>query len=202
MSITGHVPGTSWLHRAGPGATWLLTLAPSVAVLAMRQWWAALALVMVSLALLVSTRVPLRLSLRLGWSFVVVIMVLGAIQLLTADWRAATVVVATITGCLLMSRVLTLTTPANALVDGLVRLLRPLQRFGVPSDRAALAVALMLRTVDWLTTSVITVRDAARARGLERHVIAQVSPVVVAAVAHAQHTGEALAARGLGDDPD
>jgi biotin transport system permease protein len=44
------------------------------------------------------------------------------------------------------------------------------------------------------------VRMAARSRGLERHLIVQITPVVVSAVAFAEATGQALAARGLGDD--
>ena len=50
-----------------------------------------------------------------------------------------------------------------------------------------------------LTGAFLDVRDAARARGLERHWVARLSPVVVRAVGFAQATGEALAARGLGE---
>jgi len=42
-------------------------------------------------------------------------------------------------------------------------------------------------------------RDAARARGLDRDPRAVVVPAAVRAVGHARRTGEALAARGLGD---
>ena len=41
---------------------------------------------------------------------------------------------------------------------------------------------------------------AARARGLDRNLRAYATPLVLRMVAHARHTGEALQARGLGDD--
>ena len=53
--------------------------------------------------------------------------------------------------------------------------------------------------VPFLAGAFYDVRDAARARGLERHWVARLSPVVVRAVGFAQATGEALAARGLGE---
>ena len=43
-------------------------------------------------------------------------------------------------------------------------------------------------------------RDAARARGLERNPRAVLVPAAVRMVAHARATGDALAARGLGED--
>jgi biotin transport system permease protein len=42
-------------------------------------------------------------------------------------------------------------------------------------------------------------RDAARARGLDRDPRALVIPAAVRMVGHARATGDALAARGLGD---
>ncbi|RYE75981.1 MAG: energy-coupling factor transporter transmembrane protein EcfT, partial [Myxococcales bacterium] len=43
-------------------------------------------------------------------------------------------------------------------------------------------------------------RDAARARGLQRSPRARLIPMVLRVVAHARATGDALHARGLGDD--
>ena len=43
-------------------------------------------------------------------------------------------------------------------------------------------------------------RDAARARGLERNPRAYLTPLVIRVVAHARATGDALHARGIGDD--
>ena len=93
----------------------------------------------------------------------------------------------------------TATTPTDVLLHGLSRAVRPLHRIGLPPEGFALAVALMLRTVPALGDLFTDVRDAARARGLERTPRAQLVPFAVRAVGRSRAMGEALAARGIGD---
>ena len=76
---------------------------------------------------------------------------------------------------------------------------------GTPG-RGVNAVAVFLTAIyvsRLLTTTTpggdLVVRQAAMARGREHHLFSLVTPVVVRAVGHAQATGAALAARGLGD---
>ncbi|HWS57966.1 MAG TPA: energy-coupling factor transporter transmembrane component T, partial [Actinotalea sp.] len=93
----------------------------------------------------------------------------------------------------------TTTTPTDVLLDLLSRAARPLRRVGLEPETFALAVALMLRAIPALGAMFTEVRDAARARGLEGSARAQLVPFAVRAVARARLTGEALAARGIGD---
>lgn len=200
--VSGYVPGASPVHRWAPGTTYLVILIPSLISLGLRTWWAALGLVITAIVLLLATRIPARVAFALPASAWILVAVLAAVQLASGDWRSAVVVAGNLYGCMAMSRVLTLTTPLSDLMDALVRFVWPLRRIGVNPERFGLAVGLTMRSVPWLIDSVATVRQAARVRGVERRWDWQVTPVVVAAVAHAQATGEALAARGLGDsDP-
>ena len=86
------------------------------------------------------------------------------------------------------------------LVDALVAAARPLERLGARPERFGLAVAILIRSVPYIAGSFGEVRDAARARGLERNVATSLTPVAISAVAYARRTGDALTARGLGDD--
>ena len=110
-------------------------------------------------------------------------------------WQVIAAIVATV----LASNVLTSTTPVDTLLDGLAALVRPLRRFGADPERFSLTVALMLRSIPYVIGAFADVRDAARARGLERNLVARSLPVVISTVAYARATGDALAARGLGD---
>jgi len=96
--------------------------------------------------------------------------------------------------------VFTATTPLDQLLDAIVRGLRPLRRVGVNPDKVALAFSLMIRAVPDVLDLAHETRDAARARGLERDPRALLVPMALRTVAHAQATGDALTARGLGDD--
>lgn len=196
------VPGRSPWHRLPAGAKLAFVVVVSLVPLAVRAWPVSLLVLAGVVGLLLVTGAPPGRCLRLPWALVVMLVVLVACQLWWAGWRDAVVVVANVLLCLYASRILTLTTPAPALLDAMVAAVRPLRVVGVDPERVGLAAALMLRSVPHLLGSFDTVRDAARARGLERHVLAQVTPVVVGAVAYAQATGEALAARGLGEGED
>ncbi len=74
--------------------------------------------------------------------------------------------------------------------------------FGLSPERAGLAIAVMLRSIPVLLDAFGEVRQAAMARGRERRWFSLVTPVVIRAVGHAQATGAALAARGLGEPED
>lgn len=199
-----YVPVDSPLHRLGVGwkfaATFVVTLVP----LLMRRVEVSVPGLIVVIAVLMMTRVPFRVCLGLPWAFVILVAVIAAYHLIFGDWRDAVVISVNLVVCLYASRILTLTTPAPVLLDAVVAAARPLRLVGADPERIGLAVALMLRSIPYLFGSFAEVRDAARARGLERNIVAQISPVVVNAVAYAQATGEALAARGLGegDEPD
>ncbi|WP_125615491.1 energy-coupling factor transporter transmembrane component T family protein [Specibacter cremeus] len=110
-------------------------------------------------------------------------------------WQVLAAIVATV----LASTIVTTTTPVDELLDGLGSLVRPFERFGADPERFSLTVALMLRSIPFVIGAFNDVRDAARARGLERNLMARSLPVVITTVAYARQTGEALAARGLGE---
>ena len=88
----------------------------------------------------------------------------------------------------------------NAMLDAVVRWIQPFRRFGVDPERVALTLGLAIQALPGTIAIALETRDAARARGLERRPRAYLSPFVVRVVARAQETGDALAARGLGDD--
>lgn len=195
-----YTPGDSPVHRLGVGPKFVLVLAVSVVPLLMRDLWVSLALLAVAAVLLLSTRLGLRRCFALFPAIWIMVALLVAYQLVWGDLRTGLMLATNLVLCLYASRVLTLTTPAPVLLDALVVAARPVRLVGGSPEQVGLAAALMLRSIPYLFGSFADVRSAARARGLERNLFAQVAPVVIGAVAYARATGEALAARGLGDD--
>ncbi|WP_432559653.1 energy-coupling factor transporter transmembrane component T family protein [Granulicoccus sp. GXG6511] len=194
------VPGTSWLHRLPVGAKFALMLVVSIVPLIVRELWLSAALLAVAAVLLTTTRIHWRRCLVLAPMIWVLAACLVAYQLIWGTWQIGLMLVANLVLCVYAARILTLTTPATALLDALVVAARPVRLVGGSPERVGLAAALMIRSIPFLFGSFSDVRAAARARGLERNLLAQLTPVVVGAVAYARATGEALAARGLGED--
>lgn len=194
-----HVPGRSWLHRlgAGPKAAGLAVLGGAVVVLRGPGW--AVGLLAVAVAAAVVARLPWRATARGLLPVLVAAAGLAAYQ----TWQRAPAVgievAADLLSAVLAATVVTATTPADRMLDLVVRAVRPLRRIGAAPETVGLAVALMLRSVPALERTTTEVRDAARARGLERSPRALLVPAAVRAVGRARLVGEALAARGLGD---
>lgn len=195
-----YIPGDSVFHRLGTGWKYLLLLALTLPPILVGQLRVSLACLVLTLALLGLCRVGLRYSWRLPWGLWLLLAVLAGAHVLLGTWLVGAIAAVNLLVAVYASRLVTLTTPGAELVDALVRGLTPLRFLGVNPDRVGLAIAVMLRSVPVLLDAFSQVRQAARARGRDRHLFALVTPVVVRAVGHAQATGAALAARGLGED--
>lgn len=194
-----HVPGTTVWHRLSTGPKYVVFLLVTVPAMLVDGAAVVLGLLAVSLALVASTRAPIRLAWGLPSGLVVLLALLGGYHGLTGHPEVGVRVVGTILTALYASRLLLITTPMPDLIDALVGFARPLRHVGLDPERFGLAVAIMVRSVPHLVASFGDVQQAARARGLERNPLALITPVVVQAVAYARSTGDALAARGLGD---
>lgn len=198
--LGAYVERKSLLHAAPLWAKFVPVAILSMAVLALSSAWATVGgLAVVVLAYLAGARLTFRELVQPLTRMWPLILILGAFQWFNADFLTAFLVVGNIVVCVLAALLVTLTTESQRLLDGLVSLARPLRPLGADPERFGLTVALMLRSIPYLVGAAEDSRDAARARGLERNPRALILPVFIGAVAYAQQTGEALAARGLAD---
>ncbi len=193
-------PSGSPLERLAVGWKYVLLLLLTVPAIVVATWWFSLASIAVTLAVLVGGRVGARRATATGLGMAVVGVLIIVVQALAGQVMTGVVVVENLVLALYATRVLTLTTPVPELVDGIAAACRPLRVLRVDPDRIALAVAVMVRSLPHLLGAFDEVRDATTARGIRRNPTAYVAPVVVRAVAYAHATGDALAARGLGED--
>lgn len=206
--VAGYVPGSSFFHRLRLGPKALLLFAVAVVALASPLAGPAVgaAAATVTLVAVIVGHVVAGLPGARLWRAVRLMLIFLVLIAGYQWWQngplVAWQVVAAILATVLASNVLTATTPVDELLDGLAALVKPLQRFGADPERFSLTVALMLRSIPFVIGAFADVKDAARARGLERNLLARSLPVVIATVAYARNTGDALAARGLGDPED
>ncbi|MGO4598249.1 energy-coupling factor transporter transmembrane component T family protein [Terrabacter sp. 2RAF25] len=196
--FTAHVPGTSFVHRMPLWAKLAGVLLVGASPWLARSAW-PLAVVSVGLALvIVSTRLPARRLARSMRGLLPLLVVLLAFQWWSSDLAHAVRVVLGIANGFVAAGILTATTPVTDLLDGAARAARPFRRL-VDPEVVALTLGIVVRSVPWVAGSFSSVRQSARARGLDRNPRAVVVPTVVHVVAFARSTGEALAARGLVD---
>ena len=193
-------PGHSLLHRLPVGAKVLGLGALSLTIVLTRSMPASWAFLAVSLGLALVARVRLRTLARATRVILVMAVFVAALQWWWYGRDKAIETLVDLVALALAAIVVTATTPVNAMLDALVRWITPLRRVGVDPGRVALTFALAVQSLPGTLALAIETRDAARARGLGRHPRAYLSPFVIRVVARAHETGDALDARGIGDE--
>ncbi|OLM11460.1 energy-coupling factor transporter transmembrane component T [Pseudonocardia sp. Ae505_Ps2] len=195
-------PGTSPLHRAPAGPSLLVVLALAAGTVLTgdpRVLGALCALVAAGYLL---ARIPWHRVRPVLRTLALLALLLGAVQWWLIGPERTLVVVLRLVAALGAATLFTLTTQVDDLVGAVERGLGPLRRFGVAPERLGLLVGLTLQSIATLSGIAGQVREAARARGAERSPTAFAVPFLVRTLRHADALGEALAARGWGDEDD
>ncbi|MGK2308369.1 energy-coupling factor transporter transmembrane component T family protein [Cutibacterium sp. V947] len=199
--LGGYRPGHSLAHRMPVWSKYVLVLVVGVTPFFVKQWWFSAGCLVVAVVIdLAVARMPLRTALSIGVPLWIANALIVAYHCFFTTWQRGVIYVAGLLACLYIARLVTCTTDPGALMDAIVAMARPLRPLGAKPEKFALTLALMWTTIPYLIGSVGQVREAARARGLERSSWRFFIPMFVGAVGHALEMGEALKARGLGDD--
>ncbi|MDR6792112.1 biotin transport system permease protein [Pseudarthrobacter oxydans] len=200
--LANYVPGHSLIHRAPLTLKFLLVFGCGLASFIVVDWRVSLAVLAGLCGLFLLTGAGLKKLWAAIRPLAAVLVVIGVFQWWMLGAPTAARIVLNILVCVVAASLLTATTPVQRLLDGVVRAAGPFKRFGADPERFALTIAIMLRSIPYIAGTFADVRDSARARGLERNPRALILPVFITSVAFARQTGEALAARGLGDAED
>lgn len=191
-------PGRSPLHRLPVGVKLLGLVVLSLSIVLVRSMTASFAFLAVALAVALLGRVRLRTLARAARAVLVIAVVVAGLQWWLDGRDKAVETLLDLLALALAAVVLSATTPVNAMLDALVRWLRPLRRV-VDPERVALTFTLALQSLPGTVALALETRDAARARGV-RTPRAYLTPFVIRVVARAHETGDALHARGIGED--
>lgn len=197
--IANFVRGNSIVHRTPLWLKFLVVAACGAASFLIVDWAVSLVVFAMMCGLFLLTGAGIRRLLRAMWLVAPILLVIGLFQWWQLGAPTAARIVLNVLVCVVAASVLTATTPVQELLDGVVALAKPFRRFGADPERFALTIAVMLRSIPFIAGAFSDVRDSARARGLERNPRALVLPVFITTVAYARQTGDALAARGLGE---
>ncbi|MBO0842914.1 MAG: energy-coupling factor transporter transmembrane protein EcfT [Nocardioides sp.] len=199
MMVGLYRPGTTVLHRLPVGAKLLGLAVLSVMIVAVHGPLSSVVFLLVAIGFALLGRLPLRTTLRALRSVLLLAVVVAVLQWWLVGPGRAVETLVDLVSLALLALTLTVTTATTAILDAVVRWLRPLRRLGVDPDRVALTIGLAVQAIPGTLELATETRDAARSRGLERSPRAYLTPFVIRVIARAHETGDALKARGLGD---
>lgn len=196
-----HRPGTSPVHRAPAGVKIALLALVAIGI-SVAPWpvWAVSAGAVVAVAAYAVAGLGLRGLVEQVLAARWVVVLLLVTQLVFLPLETALVGTGRVLVVLLLAALVTLTTPVARMLDAVERALGPFRRFGVDPLRVGLVLALAIGVVPVLQGFVAQLGEARRARGVRVPVFRLVVPLLVLALKHADELGDAMVARGLGDD--
>jgi biotin transport system permease protein len=192
-------PGHTLLHRLPVGVKLAGLAVLSLSIVLVRSMPASWVFLAVALLLALVARVRLGTLARAARSILLLAAFVSAFQWWSYGRDKAIETFVDLLALSLAAVVVTATTPVNAMLDAFIRWITPLRRVGVKPERVALAFGLAIQALPGTVALALETRDAARARGV-RHPRAFLTPFVIRVVARAHETGDALHARGIGDD--
>ncbi|MET3920778.1 energy-coupling factor transporter transmembrane component T family protein [Pseudarthrobacter sp. O4] len=200
--LANYVPGRSVVHRSPLWLKFLLVLGCGMASFLIVDWAVAAGVLALMCGVFLLSGAGADRLWRAVRPVLPVLAAIGLFQWWQLGGPTAARIVLNVLVCVVAASILTATTPVQGLLDGVASLATPFRRIGADPERFALTIAIMLRSIPFIAGAYSDVRDSARARGLERNPRALVLPVFITTVAFARQTGEALAARGLGEAED
>lgn len=198
--LGAYIPGAGPLHRLRPGAKLLGLFVFATTVVVLRGTLPTAIALGVAILLAVLAGLRGRDFWRVLRGFALVAVPLFAFQAWQQGWERGFEVVGDLFALILAASAVTASTAVDDMLDTVAWALQPLRPLGVHPERVAFAFSLVIRAVPSILEIARETQAAARARGLERSARARLVPMVLRSVAQAQLTGEALTARGIGDE--
>ncbi|SDK89861.1 biotin transport system permease protein [Actinopolyspora mzabensis] len=193
-------PGRSPLHRLPAGWKFLGLLVFAGLVVVFDRPWQLGVFAGVVCAGFAAARLRPGLVLRTMRTVLVLLGIVFALQWWLLGPESAVVVCLRLLVAIGAANLFTLTTRVDDLVAAIERGASPLRRVGVSPELLGLLVGLTIRAVSALSVIAQQTREAQRARDASRSVAAFAVPFLIRTLRHADELGEALAARGVGDE--
>lgn len=197
MNVGLYVPGKSIVHRLGAGTKVFLLMALGICLVLIDSLSVLTTLVVgIGLSYVVLARLGYTRLWQTTRPLLIWLVFIGAAQAYIAGAETALLIMLRLLALVWTAALVTLTTRLSDMTDYLVYLCRWLRPLGVSPTRVAFMISLTLRLIPALADVVQEVREAQKARGLERSIIAAVVPVLTRVLHQADAMSDALLARG------
>ncbi|MBT1017769.1 energy-coupling factor transporter transmembrane protein EcfT [Canibacter sp. lx-72] len=190
-------PLTTVVHSCPLALKAIIALFLSVFLTATNSW--IFSLIALTLVLVVGAlaKIPARTWGHALKTLTPLLLILSIYYAVTGKIITGADTVLTLLTMIFAAKILLFTTPMPTIIDGFVKLCTPLKYVGLCPQRIGLALALMIRSIPTIMDSWQELKTAATARGLRIVPWRLLIPLIIATVAYAENTGDALIARGL-----
>lgn len=201
MSLGLYVHRATPLHRLAPAPKVAVLLGAGIGAFMVDDPKWLLAALAAVIALYAVARVPLIDTARQLRPLALLMAIIFLVHGYFTSWTLGLVVVLRFAVLLSLALLVSFTTRVSEMIDSLERGLRPLTVIGVNPAKVSLALSLSLRFIPLLCEMTREIREAQRARGLERSVVALAVPLLVKTLRMAGDISDAIDARCYDSGP-
>ncbi|PSL21202.1 energy-coupling factor transporter transmembrane component T family protein [Shimia abyssi] len=189
-------PGTSPLHRLPPAPKMLALMISATLLFINQSLPLTLVATLATLTLYPLTQLTLKQAAAQIRPLLWIFGLFFAVQWYFSGIQMAAYVVLRLAALILLASLVTLTTRSSDMIDTMTSSLRFLKPLGVNPAKVGLAISLALRFIPVLAQITTEVREAQKARGLERSIIATAMPVAIRTIKMADDISDAIESRG------
>lgn len=221
ITLGQYIPGKSILHRLDPRTKIIWTIILMIAVFMIESWQEYVMMGSLTLILLLISGVPVKQSLKgikpllfilaitsvLNIFFIggTPIVEIGSVMITYEGIYSAIKLFIRLVILVVTASLMTLTTTPMAMTDGIEKLLKPLERIGVPAHEIAMMMSIALRFIPTLLEETERIMKAQASRGADfdtgsifsrvRSFIPVLVPLFVSAFKRADELAEAMESR-------
>ncbi len=183
ITIGQYLPGDSLLHKLDPRTKIIAVVIYMISLFVVNNFWGLGAMLVLSLAVVLISRIPLRFFFRGIKAIVFIVLLtvilqmfmtpgepvfeLGFLKITKEGIRQAVFMGTRLVLLVSVTSILTLTTTPIALTDGIENLLKPFQKIGVPAHELAMMMTIALRFIPTLVEETDKIMKAQSARGAD-----------------------------------
>ncbi len=216
-----YIPGSSILHRLDPRTKIIWTALLMVAVFMIESWQEYVMMGALTLILLLISGVPVKQSLKGIKPLLLILIITAVLNIFFIDGRtlfeigpirvtyegliSAVKLFFRLVILIITASLMTLTTTPMAMTDGIEKLLKPLERIGVPAHEIAMMMSIALRFIPTLMEETERIMKAQASRGADfdtgsifsrvKSFIPVLVPLFVSAFKRADELAEAMESR-------
>ena len=181
ITIGQYLPGDSFLHKLDPRTKIMAVVVYMISLFVVNNFWGLGAMLVLSLAIVLISRIPLRFFFRGIKAIVFIVLLtvilqmfmtpgeslveLGFLKITKEGVHQAVFMGTRLVLLVSVTSILTLTTTPIALTDGIENLLKPFQKVGVPAHELAMMMTIALRFIPTLVEETDKIMKAQAARG-------------------------------------
>lgn len=188
--------GDSFLHRLPVGAKLAVLAAAGTSIFLISSPWLLTGALASMLLLYRLAGLSIRLAAQPIRSASAILVVIFVAQWVLNGWLDGLVVVLRVVFLIVLANLVTLTSSVGAMMKRLEVWMTPLAWFGASPAKASFTLSLAIRFIPLLASIGAEVREAQRARGMDRNILALIIPLIVRTLKMADEIAEALEARG------